>query len=249
MKNKKLGKQDIIIKYSLLYKFMQRFLIFLHFLLVLFTILVLIGVAFKFEHQIELTIDIITFFIIFLILILIATEPILKRHFIKKIFGKFWGEHLIETKLMRPKTLKIEEHQIFTRIVEVDSYIQNENINIRWKNKYSPFSDLWVTVELKNDEGIYFKYDFVIDFIIVNSYSKKLTISAKLMDEKTKIIQKKPFIWNFDSKRERARWSGLLPGHPNYGEWIWASINKNDDQKEDVINGDEFNEKTNPIID
>ncbi|BDV02446.1 MAG: hypothetical protein HPAVJP_3350 [Candidatus Hepatoplasma vulgare] len=249
MKYKKLGKQDIIVKYSPIYKFMQRLLVFLHFLLAVFTILVLIGVVFKFQDLIEIIIESITFVIIVLILAIIIAEPIIKRHFIKKIFGKFWGDHLIETKLMRPKTFKIDENQIFGRIVEVDSYIQNENIQIRWKKRFSIFSDLWVSVELQNEKGNHFKYDFIIDFIIVNLDSKRLTISAKLMDEKTNIIQKRPFIWNFDLKRERARWSGLLPGHPNYGEWIWSSVNKKEDIKEDVVNGDEFNEKTNPIID
>lgn len=231
-KKHKSNKQNIIVSHSKLYHFIEKSLLFFHIFLLVITIVTFLGFLVNFPHDVELAFEIITVLLIFTVVLLAMLQPIIIKYYVRKILGPFWGEHIIETKIFRLTKLERAPESIFTSIKEADVAIAEERINIRWKNGLFSSNKLHMNAEISGENGKIFKFKFLIKFIIVNIGEGRIVLNAKLKNTDTDEIENRSFLLNFNPNKQRALWSGLLPNHPNFGEWVWESISKEEEIEE-----------------
>ncbi len=249
-------EQEIVIINSRLFRFLEVLVFVLHILALIFGSFSIIGLVMEVEmnemlHISEMILEFLTFFVILLIIILNILTPIIKRKFIQKFLGPFFGKNIkIKTYIKTPIVEKVTMNNFTTDIINnsgatASSVLENtELINLTWEKngflRYRKVLRILTYINLgttqmellkNNIKGIDNNLEvaiFVPNQITIDIKNRSLEFNAHLevkVNDKF-VFSNREFLFRFDSKKQKAYWSGIMPDYAYYGEWIWNNGNE-----------------------
>lgn len=213
--------QDIVFTDSKIVTFFETLLFVLHTItfilgfLVIFDIILnegLIGA----HHWLE----ILTLLFILIIIIIPPTKILIYSKLTKNIFREFWGENEIESITHIP--LEMENYNSTLSKIKKERVVkETEKIEIGMKHSSKiPFKRIfYANIEHLSSEKV--DVEIVFSYILVDFKKEKINVFGTLIHKNNEDSMVKDFIFELDSKNKTAKWSGLAPGHIQYGEWIW----------------------------
>lgn len=218
--------QNITIVGSKFFKLIKLFGLVLHIAAFIFGLSAIIAIDIDASHTIQETLEILTLIIVGLIIIVHFLEPLIIKKLIEIMLSSFWGENKIETITFNPKEIGLNKNGI-SKIKSHENIKQNENIKVYWAKKnlfkkrtlvISKDSNLeknWKESDDKEKDLI-----LIPKYIIIDLNSKKIRMIGRykvLNDEDKNMF----VLFSFDILAKKAKWSGLMPEYPLYGEWVW----------------------------
>ncbi len=240
--NKKLDKellkkhhhQEIIITGSRWFEALETFGIWLHIMAFILGIFALTGIAIDVDGHITHYLEMVTIVIVGLIILQHGLMPSAKRIILKSLLDEFWGEKEIATSLSVPTVIDTTTN--FGNVKKAFNSRQIEATELKWTTvRWFPFKRV-LTVRQSSPvtEKKWKKYAakdgtlntaFLPLYIIIDIKSNVIKFQGRVhilyVDELE--IEEKRVVFTFHYKDRVARWTGVFPDFPLYGEWIWDS--------------------------
>lgn len=215
MKKKKY-EQDILITESRLFNLIEITSFFLHIAILVLGLFALIEFFHKTVESISLVLEIITFVLVLMIVLLFVGKHFYKYYVLKKILAPFWGKkRKVKTKIILPLKINRLDH-LHSVVSSEEVSINDEEISIYWSGNW--FRRKLNVEVLLNDNCFY----FTSRYIIVNYPNQTVKFNSRLIGDDYESDDRE-FLFRFDAKNQKATWSGVFPNHPFYGEWEWKS--------------------------
>ena len=232
---KETSNASIIIEHSLLFRMIERTAVMMHIFLVISAFLTFLGLSEGYSHAFTLTLEILTAIFIIIIILYYFLLPYFKRMYLKHYLKEIWGINKIDTVTSIPLEVKLEENDFLASIINSHKIFSKSLVDINWNSKNIFKRGLYVRVNLDLDDAENKDYFFDLDFIMIEASKGIVKIESKIIifNEEDQSYQStgKGFSVKIYTKEWKIKWSGFLPDHPLYGEWI---IKKTSSENEDV---------------
>lgn len=215
-------KNQILIKNSKLYGFLESFLTILHLSVFIVGILTLTNLVVGINHSVKLTMEILTLLLIFMVIFLFFFMKRYKYFLVKKYLGKYWGHFIVKnimyvtydkSKYYKEKNPSMEDLKKLSGVVRHSYFvIKWKNFNFLEKKLIAYHYDFYKEPTTHNKE----KIEVLITDIIINVENKTLTAHVKNIENNGEMAN---FVWNVDGKKNTFSWSGLSRDHPTWGKF------------------------------
>ncbi len=239
LSNKKLSKellkkhrhQEIIVTGSRFFTALELLGFWLHILAFVIGIFTIFGVAINYMSDFTHYLEIITIFIVGLIIVQFLTFPFMERVYLRALLNDFWGENQIATSLMYPTEVDITNN--FGTVTKNFESFQIETTKIQWTVvRWFPFKKVMSIQQVSpitskrwkryQDKDKTLNTAIIPSYIIIDRKQKMIKFNAKVDILYTKYeFPEKRVVFAFNYKNKKAVWSGKFPEYPLYGEWIW----------------------------
>lgn len=219
---------------------LERVSLILHIIAIITGTLSIIGLTLHINSFMEIIFEILTIFIILLIVLWAILKPVFKKMILKKNIDFVWGNNKIKTRLTTIEAVKLnklkknsnlitiekEKHYVdfqniwlgFTKMTPSKKFIYKIDLNYFWKKILSDDDN---EKESTNKN----LYSLTIpSFILIDPKEKSIEITSKntfVFSKDNKLLNtiKIPINFKINYELETISWSGSLPNNPTHGCW------------------------------
>ncbi len=228
-------EQEIMVSGAIFIETLEWISTILHIAAVILSLASLIGMAFAHSehyHHVKEALEITTLVVIALILILHFTRGPLHRYLVKRMMGNFWGNNKVRSRISYPTGVKLNKDDSFGKLSSHGDIFNNQNIWIGFKREgfLKLKKHLNIKFQMKptrrwkslaNSDGLIDAY-LNPKYIIINVKEKYIKFTAHFKTATGEnVTDDKDTIFTINTKDRTAKWSGVFPEHPFYGEWAW----------------------------
>lgn len=223
--------QEIVFIGSKFFDIIEHISFWLHITALVLGILTVTGLASGFEHFTHYM-EIATLVVISLIIAEFLFVPSLEKLIMRKMLKDLWGTNDIPTTIRFPTA--VDPSKDFGTVKDYFESTQIEETSIEWIRVH-PLARRRLAICQKSpvtnrkfkkyaDENGDLNYYFVPIYIIVDLERKIIKFQGKINfvnDIDKNELPEMRLTFNFDLVNKKVTWSGIFPGMPAYGEWIW----------------------------